>query len=194
MQDLTIRQARPQDGENLLAFLKKIGGETDNLSFGQEGLPLSIQEEAYIQSMADQAGALICLAFNQKDLVASVSLNPLPGRMGHRAEISLSVLKDYWGQGLGSRLLEKALAYARDQGLEFIDLDVATDNTRAIRLYEKFAFKKIARLEDYFKIHGNYKDFYRMTLDLRSKKVGAFYGARKNKKSMSKKRCVKKKK
>ena len=119
--------------------------------------------------MADQAGALICLAFNQQDLVGSVSLNPLPGRMDHRAEISLSVLKDYWGQGLGNLLLEKALAYARDQGLEFIDLDVATDNTRAIRLYEKFAFKKVARLEDYFKIHGNYKDFYRMTLDLRSK-------------------------
>ncbi|EGS30045.1 acetyltransferase, GNAT family [Peptoniphilus sp. oral taxon 375 str. F0436] len=170
MQDLTIRQAQPQDGEKLLAYLKKIGGETDNLSFGQEGLPLYIQEEeAYIQSMADQAGALICLAFNQQDLVASVSLNPLPGRMGHRAEISLSILKDYWGQGLGSLLLEKALAYARDQGLEFIDLDVATDNTRAIRLYEKFAFKKVARLEDYFKIHGNYKDFYRITLDLRLK-------------------------
>ena len=73
------------------------------------------------------------------------------------------------GQGLGSLLLEKALAHARNQGLEFIDLDVATDNTRALGLYEKFAFKKIARLEDYFKIQGNYKDFYRMTLDLRSK-------------------------
>ena len=170
MQDLTIRQARPQDGEKLLAYLKKIGGETDNLSFGQEGLPLSIQEEeTYIQSMADQAGALICLAFNQQDLVASVSLNPLPGRMGHRAEISLSILKDYWGQGLGSLLLEKALTYAQGQGLEFIDLDVAADNTRAIHLYEKFAFKKVVRLKDYFKIRGNYKDFYRMTLDLRSK-------------------------
>lgn len=158
MQDLTIRQARPQDGEKLLAYLKKIGGETDNLSFGQEGLPLSIQEEeAYIQSMADQAGALICLAFKQKDLVANVSLNPLPGRMDHRAEISLSVLKDYWGQGLGSRLLEKALAYARDQGLEFIDLDVATDNTRAIRLYEKFAFKKLPGWKTTLKSAGTTK-------------------------------------
>ena len=134
--------------------------------------------------MADQAGALIYLAFNQQDLVASVSLNPLPGRMGHRAEISLSILKDYWGQGLGSLLLEKALAYARNQGLEFIDLDVATDNTRALRLYEKFAFKKIARMKDYFKIHGNYKDFYRMTLDLRSGWVDAFYQAREIKKSI----------
>ena len=38
----TIERARPEDAAALLDYLKIIGGETDNLSFGPEGVPLSV--------------------------------------------------------------------------------------------------------------------------------------------------------
>ena len=34
----TIERARPEDAAALLEYLKIIGGETDNLSFGPEGV------------------------------------------------------------------------------------------------------------------------------------------------------------
>lgn len=36
----TITRARPEDAAALLDYLKIVGGETDNLSFGAEGVPL----------------------------------------------------------------------------------------------------------------------------------------------------------
>ena len=46
----TITRARPEDAAALLDYLKIVGGETDNLSFGAEGVPLAPEEEqAYLR-------------------------------------------------------------------------------------------------------------------------------------------------
>ena len=49
----TITRARPEDAAALLDYLKIVGGETDNLSFGAEGVPLAPEEEqAYLRTPA----------------------------------------------------------------------------------------------------------------------------------------------
>ena len=49
-----IDQARPEDAAQLLAYLKRIGSETDNLTFGAEGLPgTAEQEAAYLRPMLE---------------------------------------------------------------------------------------------------------------------------------------------
>ena len=51
-----IERAQPEEAAALLDYLKIIGGETDNLSFGAEGVPLSIEEEqAYLRAQCDSA-------------------------------------------------------------------------------------------------------------------------------------------
>lgn len=46
-----IVRAQAQDAAELLDYLKTIGGETDNLSFGPEGVPLGLEEEqAYLRA------------------------------------------------------------------------------------------------------------------------------------------------
>ena len=40
-----ITQVRPEDAAALLDYLKCVGGETDNLSFGPEGVPLDVEAE-----------------------------------------------------------------------------------------------------------------------------------------------------
>ena len=46
-----IVRAQPEDAAALLDYLKIIGGETDNLSFGPEGVPLDVEEERSSHSM-----------------------------------------------------------------------------------------------------------------------------------------------
>ena len=40
-----IERARAEDAAALLDYLKIVGGETENLSFGAEGVPLDLETE-----------------------------------------------------------------------------------------------------------------------------------------------------
>ena len=58
------------------------------------------------------------------------------------------------------------LAFARENGFEQLDLEVRSSNARAIRLYEKYGFRKLCTFPHFFKINGEYIDFDLMNLDL----------------------------
>ena len=82
----------------------------------------------------------------------------------HSGGLGMGVHKDYRGQGIGTRLLGATLDAAEKYGLERVELEVYTSNTRAIRLYEKRGFitegvKKKAR-----KLDGKYYDIQVMAL------------------------------
>lgn len=70
-------------------------------------------------------------------------------------EVGISILKDYWGLGLGTMLLEEVLIWVKENGVLFrLELDVQTRNERAVHLYQKMGFeiealmKRGARTDD----------------------------------------------
>ena len=171
MEEVDIREASPEDAEKLIAFLAKAGGETDYLSFGKEGLLISIEEEkGFIQSTKENEHSVLYLAWKGEEIVGDASLNGFSRRMSHRGEFGISVAKPEWGQGIGSALLQKIIEYAKAHGTELINLEVRSDNRRAIQMYEKFGFRKIGTSPAYFKIDGEYYDFDLMVLDLRAER------------------------
>lgn len=162
---VTITNAAPADAAGVLAHLATVGGETDNLTFGGEGLPFSVEEEAkYIEGFCNSRDKIMLLAKDGDLVVADASLERRPYRMFHRAELGISVLRDYWGQGIATRLMERLIAFAKENGIEIIDLEVRSDNVRAIRLYERFGFRKIGTYPRFFKIGDSYCDFDMMCL------------------------------
>ncbi len=168
MEDFDIREAAPEDAEKLIAFLTKAGGETDYLSFGKEGLPISVEaEKKLIQNIKEGEHSVLYLAWKGEEIIGDASLSGFPRRMSHRAEFGISVAKSEWGQGIGSALLHKIIQYAKGHEIELINLEVRSDNRRAIQLYEKFGFRKIGTSPAHFKIDGEYYDFNLMVLDLR---------------------------
>lgn len=168
MEEFDIREAAPEDAERLIAYLAKAGGETDYLSFGKEGLPVSVEaEEKFIQSMKEEEHSVLYVAWKDGEIVGDASLSGFPRRMSHRAEFGIAVAKPEWGQGIGSALLKKIIEYAKEHAIELINLEVRSDNGRAIQMYEKFGFQKIGTSPAYFKINGQYYDFDLMVLDLR---------------------------
>lgn len=46
--DVVIERAQPEDADAMIAFMNIIGAETDNLTYGSEGFPVSQEEEAEI--------------------------------------------------------------------------------------------------------------------------------------------------
>jgi ribosomal protein S18 acetylase RimI-like enzyme len=68
---------------------------------------------------------------------------------GHfSAELGIVVDKVHRGKGLGSKLMENLLKLARQENVREIFLTVLSDNVRAIRLYEKYGFKKAGKTVD----------------------------------------------
>jgi GNAT superfamily N-acetyltransferase len=53
---------------------------------------------------------------------------------------SVSVLPEWAGKGIALQLMSRCIDYARTSGMKQISLEVAIDNMRAIRLYEKSGF------------------------------------------------------
>ena len=77
----------------------------------------------------------------------------------HRAMMGISLLKEYWGCGLGSFLMQIAVEQAATNGFEQLELGVFEDNARAIALYEKFGFEKYGVSPRAFKLKdGTYRD------------------------------------
>lgn len=168
MQDIIIRETLPEDAEKVIEYLKRIGEETDNLTFGKEGLPITVeQEQEYLAQAHDSGSSVHYSAWKNGEMIGDASLSGFPRRMRHRAELGIAVVRAEWNQGIGSMLLRKLIAYARQNEIEMLDLEVRSDNAAAIHIYEKFGFQRIGTLPAYFKIGDAYFDFEVMCLDLR---------------------------
>lgn len=78
----------------------------------------------------------------------------IQGETLHLANIA--VRPDKRGQGIGTRLMEEALAVARQLGSERITLEVRVSNLPARRFYEKLGFRIKGRIKGYYK--PNFED------------------------------------
>ena len=164
---LVIVRARPEDAAELLDYLKIVGGETENLSFGAEGVPLGLEaEQDYLRAQSGSPDNVQYLAKVDGEIIGTASLNRRPNRMHHRGVFGISLKKAWWGCGAASALTEAVLAFARGNGFEQLNLEVRSSNTRAIRLYEKYGFQKLCTFPHFFKINGAYVDFDLMNLEL----------------------------
>ncbi|MBO5321655.1 MAG: ribosomal protein S18-alanine N-acetyltransferase [Clostridia bacterium] len=63
---------------------------------------------------------------------------------------NIAVTKKERKKGVGTALLERVFAEARDNNLSFISLEVRESNKKAISLYEKFGFKKEGKRKNFY--------------------------------------------
>ena len=162
-----IERARAEDAAALLEYLKIVGGETENLSFGAEGVPISLEtEQDYLRAQYKSPDNVQYLAKVDGEIIGTASLNRQPRRMSHRGVFGISLKKAWWGCGAASAMMEAVLAFAKENGFEQLNIEVRSSNVRAIRLYEKYGFRKLCTSPNFFKINGTYIDFDLMNLEL----------------------------
>ncbi len=153
-----IRVAEKKDAENIIRYFNCVGGETSFLTFGKnEFLVAQQEEEAIIQDFFNHEKACMLVAY-EKDELISVGLVIVPAkeRLAHRGEISLSVKKAFWGQGIGSQMLKQLIHSAEIAGLHMLTLEVVSDNQAAVLLYKKFDFIVAGEYPDFFRVHDQF--------------------------------------
>jgi RimJ/RimL family protein N-acetyltransferase len=67
------------------------------------------------------------------------------------AELGMALLDGYRGQGLGTRLLQAGIDWAKDAGAHKMALQVWPHNAHAIALYEKLGFVEEGRLRRHYR-------------------------------------------
>ena len=142
-QELTLRKAEKADAANILAYLNQVGGESDNLLFGKDGMQMPVEaEEEFIESTngCKTSVLLVGLVENEVACVGSISASSRE-RIAHLGEVAVSVAKKYWRLGIGEALMKELIAFARQTGkLKTLYLGVRDGNGGAVALYRKLGF------------------------------------------------------
>ena len=72
----------------------------------------------------------------------------------HRALLGMGVRHDLRRAGLGTRLVQEALDWARANGFAWVDLDVLSQNHKARALYVRIGFQVTGEVPDRYRIGG----------------------------------------
>ncbi|WP_034447654.1 GNAT family N-acetyltransferase [Butyrivibrio sp. AE2032] len=155
-----IREAVSDDAEKMISYLNQVGGESDYLMHGENEFNVPVEGVKRKLAMSkDSENSVVLIAVENDQIIARAELDGYyPARIRHRAKFSISVRKDYWNQGIGTEMLKRIIEQAKDMKIAVIELEVISDNVRAIHLYRKMGFADIGIYKEYFYVDGMFKD------------------------------------
>ena len=147
--EVTIRPIRPEDEAMELEFVRGLSAETSRFRFFQ--IIKDLQHDALVRFCNidyDREMALIAeiQETNKKTEVGVARLILDPGNA--HGEIAVVVADGYQGKGLGTKLVDMLIDYAREKGVDSIYGVIMTDNQTMIRFCEKLGFT-IRRIPDH---------------------------------------------
>ena len=166
---LVIREASSKDAAVLLEYLSRISQETDFLTFGPGEFLLTKEEEArYLEKINSADNCLYLVALIAAELAGILILEAgSRPRIRHSGELVISVLKEFWGNGIASDLIDALVSWARNgKIIKKINLKVRADNKRAISLYRRKGFLVEGRLKKQIFLKGKYFDNLFMGLEI----------------------------
>ena len=139
-----LRSPGKEDAAALVDLVVQMCGETEFIlnypeEFAQR-YPVD-REAEFLESQREDP--YVCLILAEVDGRPAgncgVSYRPLL-KVRHRGAVSISVLREYWGLGLGTALFEAMIDVANGWGLAQLELEFVEGNVRARALYEKMGF------------------------------------------------------
>ena len=169
-QELLVRNASASDARALRDVMQRTHAETDYLlSYPDEQ---SVDEEQEARSLAETEHSnneVELVAVVDGKIVGSAGVSAVRSRrkVAHRARFGISILKEYWGMGIGRMLTDASIDCARQAGYTQLELEVVADNERAVSLYRRAGFEEYGRNpRGYRSADAGYQELVYMRLEL----------------------------
>ncbi len=141
---IVVRPARPEDAAQIIAYARSVFAEPgiNLITMADEFNPTTESEARMISEMNRATNSLFLVAEDDGRIVGQLTLQGGKRRnVRHAATLGITVGREYRGRGVGRRLMEYAIDWARASGVVTrIELNVFVRNSNAIRLYESCGF------------------------------------------------------
>ena len=169
---LIVRGPEVSDAQGLIDYKKDVDCETRFLAREPGEFAFTVeQEEVFIRSLAEDKSRLLLIAEVEGQIVANCSVAIVTNnrRYFHRAGLGISVRQAFWNMGIGKIMMRECIEWCRNHEVEQLELEVVTQNFRAISLYKSLGFEVHGTKKNALKYYdGTYADEYYMIKFLKS--------------------------
>lgn len=137
--------AEEADAAALIDYLKITTAETPYLIREPEEVVITLeQERSFIQRAKDAERELLLIAEIDGKHIGNCSLMSIAPykRYSHRCGLAIALYQEYCDCGIGKVMMQTVLNMAKNIGYEQAELEVISDNQKAIALYRNLGFEK----------------------------------------------------
>ena len=140
-----IRSPKDEDIQGMLDYLYISAGETEFIiRYPEECEKYTPEGEKALFdriNASDNEVMLVCIV--EGKVAGNCQIVWKTGlKVRHRASVAIALLKEYWNQGIGTRLFEEMIRIAEEnENITQMELEFIEGNTRARALYEKMGFR-----------------------------------------------------
>ena len=143
-----LRNGDKADGKEVFEVFNLTHAETDYLlSYPDENSYDPEQEAQFLEEKTNSSNEIEIIAVVDGKIAGTAGIEAVGKKfkLKHRAELGISILKEYWGLGLGKALINACVQCAKDAGYKQLELNVVAENERAVALYKSFGFVEFGR-------------------------------------------------
>lgn len=157
VKEICVRDVQSEDTAQIIGLMKRLSAQTKfMLREPDEVSDDLVAYEKRIKGMIEDPNMIYLVAVDESDVVGLLigSRRELI-RINHVGDFIIGIDETYWGNGIGTRLMEGLFSWARTNQIKRLTLEVVEGNHKAIQLYKKFGFKEEGKkIADHF-IGGN---------------------------------------
>ena len=165
-----LRNGEGADGAAVYEIFNLAHAETDYLLSYPDENSFDPEEEAkYLDEKTNSPNEIEVIAIIDGKIAGTAGIEAVGTKykVKHRADFGISILKEYWGLGLGKALTKACIQCARDAGYEQLELNAVNENERALSLYRSLGFVEFGRNPKGFKSRtSGYQELVYMLLEL----------------------------
>lgn len=139
---ILLRPAEPADSCEIIDTIRSNAQERSYVLMEQYGKD-AVSENEYIHAL-DRDKNLLLVAATDKEVVGCLAALQSGGgarkETTHVLQVGLHLREAYRGQGIGGRMLEYAIAWAREKGFKKLESSIFTSNKRSLHLFSRAGF------------------------------------------------------
>jgi ribosomal protein S18 acetylase RimI-like enzyme len=162
--DVTIRAARQEDISGVVGVMRQVADDRRYIVAEDVAAQLAGDSTLVREDLEDRRFFVATL---DDEVVAWCGVErPTLEKLAHNAELTLGVLEEFRGSGIGSHLMEHALSWAKERGFHKVYNSVPATNPEGIEFLEDHGWEEEAVRRDHYRIDDEFVDEVMMAVEL----------------------------
>jgi ribosomal protein S18 acetylase RimI-like enzyme len=162
--DVTIRPARQEDISGVIGVMRQVAGDRRYIVAEDVAQQLAGDSTLVREDLENRRFFVATL---DDEVIAWCGVErPALKKLAHNAELTLGVLEEFRGSGIGSHLMERGLTWARESGFHKVYNSVPATNPGGIEFLGDHGWETEAIRRDHYRIDGEFVDEVMMAVGL----------------------------